>query len=689
MKNIIYFLIAFLFICGNLSAQKLSLDEVMQASCRITSHGGRTGVFGNASTEYGSGIVISESDSEYFILTNGHVIANNSNIVLVDFFHNGHKSALIKARVQWVRFNRNTTIDAALLAVSKVHFKKVKPIVVPLADKNIALKSGDYVYGAGCPNGYWNQAWEGRVVQTEKNITHINAPPVEGQSGSAMLADVLDNKGKVNTRIVGLITWRLEDKKAGQKSGGAVSLSRLHELFIGTPARDKISASFSYPSGYKQEEVCGECGHPLSKHMIVPDGKGGILRYPSGQARLFCPGSVSAINSGIQTSNIVCNVCPPGGCIHMPWSPPTQNQLNYPPAEPAPISPNGIWTMPDQDIKNPNDGWIGYDEKRELENKVKELSQQLLDKENKNLSLGKTIDELTKNLGLTEEQKSSLEKEIQEKSSAINGLNKSVADLGSERTNLLGNLSELNKKLGLTDQLLGEKSDKYDSLLDKFVTTSSSNEELVIENNELSRNNNVKNVSLTLAGAGTTAGIWFLKSYVLPAVVGGLRKRRKNKKNGGSSNVDSLNYGTVPDSVLNNRHDTSQDVGVVDKGHVPLSFPEGPYPQPQPPPPETIMPPSQLPAGQPVNELFNRPAGQLSAWDNYAAYGQQQSPMVTGLDPGSPFGVPFMKKQATAEQIMVCLSEISNEYANDYTMTPGHTMTLLRQKLKVKFGIDY
>lgn len=655
---------------NNACSEPLSLDQVLQASCRITSYGGTTGVFGNASIDYGSGLVISEDQDEFFIITNGHVIANQSNIIYAEFFHNGHKSSPVKATIKWVRFSKNTSIDAALLSVPKSYFGKIKPVVIPLADKGITLTPGDYVYGAGCPKGYWNQVWEGRVVRNTENVTYINAPPCEGQSGSAMLADLLDDKGDVNTRVVGIITWRIGENNAKNIEGGALSLKRIHELLTGHPSPDRITASFSYPAGHVENEPCEACGHNLADHLIVPDGKGGLIKNKDGEVRMFCPNSASAQKYGIKTGTFIDASCPPGGCIYLPWMPPRQNQFNYPPAQPAPISPDGIWNLPDKDIK----GGSNKPEPEIAPPPPEENPVPVPKPDDKQDELNKQIVDLIAKLANSDDKNKSLEKTILDITNDLAESNKAKDFLSKEQTDLLSTISDLNKSLGLSEKLLGDKSAEYTNLLDKFINTSENNEKLAKENVELGYNNNVRNVSFTLAGAGTTAGLWFLKSYLLPAVIGGFKRR----KQGGTKDVkpDEINYGEVPDAVLNNPNDNSTDQKVVNR-------------KPPSNEPQYQLPPNQLPPGQFVSEMYKNLQSQLPAWNNYATYSQQVSPMITGLNPGAPYAAPFPKKQPTPEQMMTALSEIANEYASDYTMTAGHTLTLLKQRLKTKYGIDY
>lgn len=678
MKTFILSIIVFLCATVSTYGQRLSLDEILQASCRVSSYG-QSSMFNGTSIDYGSGVVVSEDENQYFILTNGHVIKNARNTVYVEFFHNGHKSSPVKTTVKWVRFVRNSSIDAALLSVSKQYFGKIKPVVIPLGDKGITLKNGNYVYGAGCPRGYWNQAWEARVIRNTQNITYINAPPAEGQSGSALLADLLDDKGDVNTRIVGLITWRI-GSSSNSSEGGTVSLNRLHEIFTGIPKTDSISTSFSYPSNYSQDQICGACGKKLSDHMVVPDGNGGLIRDSKNQIRLFCPKSSVVQNKGIKTGTFLCNGCPPGGCFHFPWLQPSPpNRINYPPAQPAPISPDGIWNIPDADIKKseeappPPPPEEKPDKEKELQDKITDLLSQLTDSKNNNKTLEQSIIDITKKLTDSEKSNGLFSKDIQDKLKIIENLTDSLDNSTTENKSLLSTIAKLNSDLGISEKLLGDKDGQYADLLNRFTETSTNNEQLAKENTELSYNNNFQNVSLTLAGAGTTAGIWFLKSYLLPAVIGGFRRRKTNKGGGANAESQDINYGSVPEAVLNNPNDKSTDQRVVDKGYQP----------------EYMMPKSELPNPQFVDEMYKGLQGQLPEWNNYAAYGQQYSPMVRGLNPGAPYGTPFMKKQPTPDQIMTALSEISNEYANDYTMTASHTLTLLKQRLKTKYGIDY
>jgi len=393
--------------------------------------------------------------------------------------------------------------------------------------------------------------------------------------------------------------------------------------------------------------------------MVIPDRNGGLVRDKNGNIQIMCPNSKSTIGIGIKTKVLAgeCSTCPPGGCPLLPWN----NSPNVPhpsPVQPAPISPNGIWNIPDGDLKDPNIGWQSSDEKKKLDEKL-----ELLTLENEELK--KTIDSISNQLNLTEGEKSQLMIDYKNSKNLIEDLQTNLESLTGEKSSLLQEISLLSSSIQSTETQIKSKTEKYESLLNDFLHVTNKKEELEQENEKLAEDDMIKNVSFTAAGIAGTAGMWLLKSYVIPSIVGGFSRRRKNSEKQNPNNdqreYNNVESGSVPESISSNLN-MSGDTGISDK---------------------TMMPKHELPPGQYANEI-----SQLQNWNTYAAYQQQVSPMIRGLSPGAPYGTPFARGNPTSDQIMTALSEISNEYAADYTMTPGHVTTLLRQRLKSKYGYE-
>lgn len=652
MKNIIISAII-LLIPITANAEHLLLDEVSQSVCKITLNS--RDVFGRTVKSYGTGVVVSEDDTKYYILTNGHVIRDQKS-TLVEFFYNGYKSASTQANVVWSRFQSGTTIDAALLSVDKNVFGKLHPKVIPIADKHISLSEGAYIYSAGCPNGRWSQAWEGRVIRTSENITYINAPPVEGQSGSAILSNIKDDQGNINTRVVGLLTWRM-----GQQIeyGGCVSLSRLHEIMTGVPKRDVITTSHIYltPIQYEQVEICDSCKKPFSEHLVFPNGSGGFLRDSQGEIRISCPKD-KFLTSGIRTKEIVgnCTNCPPGGCPLLPWNGGIPHERNTVPNEPAPIAPNGIWNIPDSQQQPSLPERLSEETKKKLQDL--ESYQQLID------SLKAEQESLKNKTGSLESEKNSLMQTLSNKEGEITGYKNKLEQY-------LSNINNVQTQLDNKERLIADYVNKVSTFKEK-------EEVLLAENQKLAAEDTYQNVSFTAAGVAGTAGLWFLKSYGLPFALGLLKRRTKgqkvpqqNDKMGYNNSAPPVNYGTLPDVVVNNPRDNSMDVSVEDK--IPRQY----------------APPQDVPPGKYAGEI-RQDQQQLPAWNNYAHYPNAPHPVqyqqnMTGYNPGAPFGVP--PKKASGELIRGILSEIVNEYGHDTTITPGHIEQLLNQRLESRYGI--
>ena len=88
-------------------AQPLTMDEALDAVCRVNTNGAR-----------GSGTVFSEDKDNYYVLTNGHVIEHSRRGHL-EFFQDGYKSAMIPFKTEYVAYEEGTALDLAVLSVKK------------------------------------------------------------------------------------------------------------------------------------------------------------------------------------------------------------------------------------------------------------------------------------------------------------------------------------------------------------------------------------------------------------------------------------------------------------------------------------------------------------------------------------------------------------------------------------------
>jgi len=226
LMTVLFFLMAF-GLTNTLSAKELTLKEAMEATCRVIGKGHKT-MDGRQTYTSGSGTVIQENKYTYSILTNAHVVRKAGGKVLVNFYRDGLETRSIIGKIVWRSFNGDG-IDIAVIEVRKSDFKYFNPRVIPLASVDIMIERGTEIYGAGCPRGAWLQAWRSRILEIDNGRIVFSMMPESGQSGSAVMATV-EIDGEKYTRIVGLLTWRIERPSQDIRLGSGLSLQQMYHI---------------------------------------------------------------------------------------------------------------------------------------------------------------------------------------------------------------------------------------------------------------------------------------------------------------------------------------------------------------------------------------------------------------------------------------------------------------------------
>ena len=180
------------------------VDEVMPSIVAITSktviNSGRFGYsfFGNESytTEgAGSGVIVSENDSELFILTNYHVVENSSELS-VKFIDDSTYDAIIKGVSE--------RKDIAIVSVKKSDISKetLEQIKIATIGDSNELKVGNGIIAIGNSLGYGQSVTTGVVSALNREVStddytqamiQIDAAINGGNSGGALL----NSKGEV------------------------------------------------------------------------------------------------------------------------------------------------------------------------------------------------------------------------------------------------------------------------------------------------------------------------------------------------------------------------------------------------------------------------------------------------------------------------------------------------------------
>lgn len=222
MKTIIS-MIGALLCAANLYAAPLTLNEIGEAACRVS-----------VPRAMGSGICFKFDGSKYYVLTNFHVVENNS-AAFVEFFKYGYKTKKIEGKVVWRSFKDSSDVDFAIIAIDKEKFADYAPRVIPLMGPDEKIKSGDYIASVGCPEGRWAQGWEGHFNGNSNSRLYFVPAPVGGQSGSGVIVNIKTKNGYVS-KVGAIVTYQISEGilKIGKGDngyvGGAIPIATLYKV---------------------------------------------------------------------------------------------------------------------------------------------------------------------------------------------------------------------------------------------------------------------------------------------------------------------------------------------------------------------------------------------------------------------------------------------------------------------------
>ncbi|MBR5337029.1 MAG: trypsin-like peptidase domain-containing protein [Lachnospiraceae bacterium] len=270
------------------------VDKVMPSMVAITNKGEYTTSdwFGRRYTQesesYGSGIIIGESDTEYFIATNNHVIENNKSLSVL-FVDETTADAYVKGY--------DESIDISVIAVAKDSLTaetKAAIKVATLGDSD-SLKIGETAIAIGNALGYGQSVTTGVVSALDREITidgnvysnliQTSAAINPGNSGGALL----NSAGEV----VGINSSKAGDSQI-DNMGFAIPISKVKDIlqeFSDRETRMKVA-----------EDEKGYLG------ISFYDGDATVLGYPAGvYVKAVNPGS-PADKSGIYMGDVITKV---------------------------------------------------------------------------------------------------------------------------------------------------------------------------------------------------------------------------------------------------------------------------------------------------------------------------------------------------------------------------------------------
>ena len=243
MTRIVVFVVALAVVAGA-HAQEFrraqnSLDDVFQASCRVSVNGAR-----------GSGTFNGVYDGKAYISTNYHVVGSNKTAT-VDFWSNGVKQS-VNGVVAWKAYDPNLPADFAFITVDAQELKKIDPPFVALGGSDAKPSENSFFLSSGGPKGWAVKAWKGKIVDSYGSTALFQPHPVPGQSGSGVFENV---DGELFQ--VGIITWLVGTEGDDAAKGGAIPVANLYRALSGK--RD-VNDSQSIPPNAKECLEVGEYG---------------------------------------------------------------------------------------------------------------------------------------------------------------------------------------------------------------------------------------------------------------------------------------------------------------------------------------------------------------------------------------------------------------------------------------------
>lgn len=242
--------------------------------------------FGRSYTQevpaYGSGIIIGESDGEYFIATNHHVIADNKSLEVL-FADETTAAAFVKGY--------DESLDVAVIAVKKEGLSADTMANITVADigDSDALQIGEPAIAIGNALGYGQSVTTGVVSALNRSVTIENttfenliqtsAAINPGNSGGALL--------NVNGRVIGINSSKVGGEQV-EGMGYAIPITKVKDIlkdfsdretrtqysddqkgYLGIKGKAEDITAFGYPAGAMVDEVSENS----------PADKAGIYKY--------------------------------------------------------------------------------------------------------------------------------------------------------------------------------------------------------------------------------------------------------------------------------------------------------------------------------------------------------------------------------------------------------------------------
>ena len=195
-----------------------AFQDCVDATVRIRRAAGRF-------TNFGSGVVVKETDQSYVVVTNHHVANRRGTVNTIDVFNWGYHVASIQAATVRSWFRDGHSKDIAILNIPKSKLGGEMP-VIPLSEYGKSkLKKNDRIMTAGSSDGRWTRLRVGHVLKIERGLIYYLPQSIGGDSGGP----VFSADGK---EVVGITAWAIQDQK-GRWVGLAMTADRVNDIMSG------------------------------------------------------------------------------------------------------------------------------------------------------------------------------------------------------------------------------------------------------------------------------------------------------------------------------------------------------------------------------------------------------------------------------------------------------------------------
>jgi hypothetical protein len=254
-------------------AERMSVEQIMSSSCRISVQHCEKANCGRS--HWGSGGTIEEDDSNYYVLTVGHIFYGNLNKfydgpIYVEYFYAGKSVGKVLANLVFIEFDDKdgSCIDLAMLSVAKSQMQNT-PSVIRLENPKFNIPVGTEVFSSSSPHASNTRYFKANIIQSDAYKYVVNTRYIDGDSGSLLMGHFFNDGDKTeeHTSVIGVNYGR---GKNNAPTGHALSLQRVFQLLTQNHVAQANTVGYDlvqYPGQemwqfQQPQQTCGPNGCP-------------------------------------------------------------------------------------------------------------------------------------------------------------------------------------------------------------------------------------------------------------------------------------------------------------------------------------------------------------------------------------------------------------------------------------------